>query len=278
MTYKILFSNIGYAKGISGSLRQHIEFFGRHFYCTVPVQEQVLTQLRTIIEFEDPDLCCFIEIDSGSFHSAQFNQMEALLDDRYSFHDIADKYGHQSFLGQLPMHQGKSNALLGKQALPFKRLYFRNGTKRLIYDVTLPPEIFGNVHVFFAHFSLRKKIRARQFEEVRQIILDTPGETIFLADFNISQGFSELAPLLATEDLVVLNKESDPTFTFSRRRLALDLCLCSRSLASHINLRIIPQPFSDHAALLVDVKSSLERDHIKEVSTKKETGNTELAG
>ncbi|MCF8496254.1 MAG: endonuclease/exonuclease/phosphatase family protein [Alphaproteobacteria bacterium] len=253
MSYKILFSNIGYAKGINGSLRQHLDFFGRHFYCAVPVQEQVLAQLKAIIKAENPDLCCFVEIDSGSFHSAQFNQIEALLDDLYSFHDIADKYGHRSFVGRLPLHRGKSNALLAKHALNFERLYFRNGTKRLIYNVTLPSEIPRDIHVFFAHFSLNKRVRMRQFEEVRKIILDTSGETILLADFNIFQGFKELFPLLNTEDLIVLNKESDPTFTFSGRRLALDLCLCSRSLAARLNLRIIPQPFSDHAALLVEI-------------------------
>ncbi len=253
MSYKILFSNIGYAKGIGGSLRQHIGLFGRHFYCSVPAQEQVLAQLKKIIETENPDLCCFVEIDSGSFHSAQFNQIEALLDASYSFHDIADKYGYQSLLSRLPMHRGKSNALLAKNSLPFERLYFRNGTKRLIYNITLPPEIPGNIHVFFAHFSLNKKVRSRQFEEVRKIILDTPGETILLADFNIFQGFKELTPLLHTEDLIVMSKESDPTFTFSGRRLALDLCLCSRPLASRLSLRIVPQPFSDHSALLVEV-------------------------
>ncbi len=253
MTYKILFSNIGYAKGIDGSLHQHIGLFGRHFYCALPVQEQVLSQLKAIIETEDPDLCCFVEIDSGSFHSARFNQIEALLDDRYAFHDIADKYGYQSLLSRLPLHRGKSNALMAKHKMSFERLYFQHGTKRLVYNVVLPPEIPGDIHVFFAHFSLNKRTRMRQFQEVRQIILDTPGETIVLADFNIFGGFKELAPLLNTEDLIVLNNESDPTFAFSGRRLALDLCLCSRALAPRLNMRIVPQPFSDHAALLVEV-------------------------
>ncbi len=253
MPYKILFSNIGYAKGIDGSLRQHIGLFGRHFYCALPLQEQVLSQIKTIVETENPDLCCFVEIDSGSFHSAQFNQIEALLDDRYAFHDIADKYGYQSLLSRLPLHRGKSNALMARHELSFERLYFRHGTKRLIYNVALPPEIPGDIHVFFAHFSLNKRTRMRQFQEVRKIILDTPGETIVLADFNIFGGFRELEPILNIEDLIVLNKESDPTFTFSGRRLALDLCLCSRPLAERVKLHIVPQSFSDHAALLVQV-------------------------
>ena len=58
MSYKIFFSNIGYAKGIDGSLRQHISMAGRHFYCSLPVQEQVLAQVKALIDAEQPDLCC----------------------------------------------------------------------------------------------------------------------------------------------------------------------------------------------------------------------------
>jgi endonuclease/exonuclease/phosphatase family metal-dependent hydrolase len=244
---------MGYAKGIDGSLRQHVGYFGRHFYSAIPVQEQVLSQLKSIIVKEDPDLCCFVEIDRGSIHSAGFNQIEALLDARYAFHDIADKYGRESYLGRLPLHHGKSNALMAKQKLPFERLYFRHGTKRLIYKVLLPPENMGKIQVYFAHFSLIKSTRMRQFEEVEKIMRGAEGEIILLADFNILEGFKELKPLLKSEELIVMNKEKDFTFNFSGRRLALDLCLCTRTLASRLEIKIIEQPFSDHAALLVNV-------------------------
>lgn len=253
MTYRILFSNIGYAKGIDGSLRQHIARFARHFYSRLSVQEQVLKELNAIITLERPDLCCFVEIDSGSIQSARHNQMQPLINETYAHYDVADKYGPDSNVSQMPLHGGRSNSFMSREKLSFEKLYFKNGTKRLIYKIALPPEIPGNIHVFFTHFSLRKKIRAKQFEEVRQIILQTPGETILLADFNIFYGFKELAPLLQTENLVVLNNEKDTTFQFSGKHLALDLCLCSSSLSSRLALHIIPQPFSDHAALLVEI-------------------------
>jgi endonuclease/exonuclease/phosphatase family metal-dependent hydrolase len=253
MAYRILFSNIGYAKGIDGSLRQHIARFARHFYSRMSVQEQVLKELNAIIALEHPDLCCFVEIDSGSAQSSRCNQIQALLNETYAHHDIADKYGPNNNISRMPLHGGRSNGFLSRHDLVFEKLYFKNGTKRLIYKIALPRGIPGNIHVFFTHFSLQKKIRARQFEEVRKIILDTPGETILLADFNIFYGFKELTPLLQTEDLVVLNNEKDPTFRFSNKRLALDLCLCSKSLLPRLALRIVPQPFSDHAALLVEI-------------------------
>ena len=249
MSYKILFSNLGYAKGIDGSLRQHARLIGRHFYCALPVQEQILSQVKAIIDKEKPDLCCFVEIDSGSMHSARFNQIEALMDTEYCFHDIADKYGKESRLGRMLFHKGKSNAFLSKRDIAFERLYFRHGTKRLIYQLGA----VDGVTILFAHFSLSRKVRIKQFEEVRQLVKNIAGEVVILADFNIMGGFRELAPLLEGGDLCVLNKEDAHTFTFHKHRLVLDLCICSKGLADKLKLQIIPQPFSDHAALLVEI-------------------------
>lgn len=249
MSFKILFSNLGYAKGIDGSLWAHVKGFGRHFYCRIPIQKTVLTQVKNIIMQEQPDLCCLIEIDQGSFHSAYFNQLQDLIDEEYRFFDISNKYGDQSLLRYLPSHKGNSNAFISKVELPFERFYFSNGTKRLIHRIELP----NNRFVFFAHFSLNKAIRAKQFEETNALLRQCTGEVILLADFNILGGFSELKPLLEGTGLSVLNNESDHTFTFHRRRLALDLCIGSKDLLSQMKLKIIPQPFSDHAALLVEL-------------------------
>lgn len=249
MAYTILFSNIGYAKGIDGSLKQHVFRFGRHFYAGRSVQEQVLSQLKSIIALESPDLCCFVEIDQGSIHSAYVNQIRHLLDDDYRFYDIYDKYGENSFWSRLPLHKGKSNAFMAKTEIEFKRLYFEHGTKRLIYALDLP----GNIRLFFAHFSLQKEVRIRQFEEVRRLVDEVPGEVMIMADFNIMEGFSELDVLLEKSGLKILNNEKEFTFTFHRRQLVLDLCLCSEALVARSGLEIIKQPYSDHAALLVKI-------------------------
>ncbi len=249
MKRKILFSNIGYARGIDGTLWQHVCRFSRHFYLGVPTQKEVLGQLRRIIDDEKPTLCCLVEIDQGSLHSTYFNQLEALVDEHYQYHDIADKYGENSMLGRMPLHIGKSNAFLSHEKFPFERLYFTHGSKRLIYHLTLPEDL----HVYFAHFSLQSKVRAKQFREFNRLVRKTEGDVIILADFNIMQGFKELEPLLHDTNLKVLNKEDEHTFTFHKYKWALDLCLCSENLLDRISLRVIPQPFSDHAALLVEV-------------------------
>lgn len=255
MPRRIFFSNIGYAKGIDGTLWQHFCRAGRHLYCSVPLQQQVLGQLRAILSEKRPDICCLVEVDRGSLHSAYYNQMDFLLQDTdYPFHDIADKYGVNNWLSRMPLHRGKSNAFLSRQELPFERLYFAKGSKRLIYKIQME----GNICLFFAHFSLNGAIRQLQFQELNRHIRTCPGEVMVMADFNIMQGFSELAPLLEGTDLKILNDEKNHTFRFHRRALALDLCLCSESLAARTRLSIIPQPFSDHAALLADIADTHE--------------------
>lgn len=248
MSYKIFFSNIGYAKGIDGTLWQHLGRMHRHVYCGMTPQQQVLSQLKSIIGTEQPDLCCLVEVDRGSFHSSYYNQLSALLDDDFVHHDIADKYGDNNLLGRVPLFQGKSNAFISKEPLDFQRLYFKRGSKRLIYRIMLP----GNIALYFAHFSLQEKVRALQFAELRDFMELHDGEAIILADFNIMQGFKELRPLLDRTDLMVLNDETQHTFRLYNKRWTLDLCICSQSLAERLRLKIIPQPYSDHAALLVE--------------------------
>ncbi len=248
MPFSVLFSNIGYARGIDGTLWQHMRRFSRHFYCSIPLQQQVLMQLKSIINSSRPDICCFVEIDEGSVHSARFNQIKYLTDDDYRHFDIADKYGPGNWLAGLPLHFGKSSAFMSRASYPFEKLYFTTGSKRLIHRVALP----NGVMLYFTHFSLQKKVRQKQFSELRKLIDDQGVPVIIMADFNIMQGFAELTPFIDGTDLVILNDEKEPTFRLHRITKALDLCICSKSIADKMQLKIIQQPFSDHAALLVE--------------------------
>lgn len=247
---KILFSNLGYARGIDGSLWHHVSRIGRHFYCTVSPQQLVLTQLKEVMNKEEPDLCCFVEIDKGAMHSSYFNQMDALRDESYCFHDLSNKYGENYWLSRLPFHGSKCNGFLAKHNFKFEKLFFKAGRKRLIYRMVLP----DNVVVYFAHFSLQNQVRIHQFEELGELIKQDGRPTIVLADFNIFQGFSEIAELLNNAGLRLLNRDNEYTFRFHKRQSILDLCLASDSIADRIDLRIIPQPYSDHAALFLEMR------------------------
>jgi len=40
---------------------------------------------------------------------------------------------------------------------------------------------------------------------------------------------------------------------FCGSRHILDLCICTQGISKHASLKIIPQPYSDHAALMPTV-------------------------
>jgi endonuclease/exonuclease/phosphatase family metal-dependent hydrolase len=246
---KILFSNLGYATGINGSLRHHARKAFRHVFQTQKMQSQVLIQFRKIMEDTEPDLCCLVELDRGSLHSGYFNQIEALVSPSYPNYDITNKYGPNSRFANLLFHKGKSNGFLSKVSHPFSCLYFQNGTKRLVYRLQLTPILA----LFFAHFSLNRRTRAKQLLEVCEFVRHEIGDVIIFGDFNIFTGFQELGPLLADANLELINVPGEPTFRFHRWRHTLDLCLATPSLARRLRLSVIDQTFSDHDALLLEI-------------------------
>lgn len=248
---RILFSNLGYARGINGALKHHLLYAHRNFYCTATAQNKVLQQLKALLTHENPDLCCFVEIDQGSFSSGGLNQLTTLVNQQYAHAHIANKYSPSSRLSTFFLTKGKSNAYLSKQNYPHQLLYFSHGYKRLIYRIQVEPRLT----LFFAHFSLNKLVRAQQLRDMKILMRAETEEVILFGDFNILTGFSELDVLLQDTPYVLLNRPDQPTFTFHRKRLVLDLCICSPGIASRAALKIIPQPYSDHAALLLELST-----------------------
>jgi endonuclease/exonuclease/phosphatase family metal-dependent hydrolase len=247
---RILLSNLGYARGFSGALAGHAGFLHRHVWCSPRVQRRVLSHFRSLMQRAKPDLCCLLEIDTGSFTSAGVNQLAELESPDYPFSDAENKYLETSPLRKIAFTRGKSNGLIARREYPFRKLYFGCGTKRLIYQVELP----GGVTLFFTHFSLTQDIRARQLMEMAELVARADGEVMLLGDFNVLQGLHELSPLLAHTGMKLMNDANIPTFIFHRRHLTLDLCLCSPSLAARTQVEVVPQSYSDHAALLIEIR------------------------
>jgi endonuclease/exonuclease/phosphatase family metal-dependent hydrolase len=246
---KILFSNLGYARGISGKLSHHAFYLLRHLYCSRSAQNKTLIQLNTLIARENPDICCFVEIDKGSFNSAGMNQLDGLTNSKYTFSHIENKYGVDSPLRSFFITKGKSNGFMAKRDFHYERLYFRHGIKRLIYKIHLSE----NVALFFTHLSLNKSVRLTQLQEVFGLMREARGEAILLGDFNLLSGLGELDPLLDQSGFILLNQVDTPTFLFHKRRLVLDVAICTRGIAARSSLKVVPQPYSDHAALVLDI-------------------------
>lgn len=248
--FKILLSNVGYARGINGCLGHHMRYAHRHIFCPEDVQREVMNQLASLIAEEDPDICCLVEIDNGKLTSSNFSQLEALVNKDYAYFDIENKYGKTSLLRSLIFTKGKSNAFIAKANYEHEKVYFDYGVKKLIYKI----KIKEGLTLFFAHYSLNKSVREKQILQTDALIESTPGEVIVLGDFNVLSGLQELTPLLEGKELLLMNDAEQPTFTFHKRELVLDLCLCSKEIAQRTELRVIPQPYSDHAALIATVR------------------------
>jgi endonuclease/exonuclease/phosphatase family metal-dependent hydrolase len=233
--YRIFFSNLGYIRGIDGSLWAHIRHFGRHFYMKSRSRSKVANLLNDVVISVDPYLCCFVEVEDRE-------------DFRFVSHphySIVQKYG-PTLVSRLPFHQLKSNGFFAKEELPFQIHHFANGVKKLIYQVDLP----DNISVIFTHFSLNRAVRQRQFDEICTLITRLKKSVILLGDFNIFNGFDELKPLTDL-GLILKNKKDRHTFLFHTQKHVLDLCLCSPDIEARVDLSIIEQEFSDHDGLLV---------------------------
>lgn len=249
--WRILLSNIGYARGIGGSALDHSRYFYRYLWCSPATQLAALGHLREIIMREQPDVCCLIEIDQGSLNTGWVDQIQHLIHAEYGYFDVENKYGRRSILRRMPVSDGKSNAFLAREPLAFEKTFMSAGVKRLVYRIRLR----DGLHLIFAHFSLRYGRRRLQFQQLAKLVAETEGDVIVMGDFNIFRGHVEIQPLLEATGLKLLEAaEGVPTFRFSDREMVLDLCMVSPGLAEASRVRVIEQPFSDHNALLLDVK------------------------
>ncbi|MBW3001667.1 endonuclease/exonuclease/phosphatase family protein [Candidatus Woesearchaeota archaeon] len=231
---KILLFNMGYGLGLDGSKKDYALKWYRYLHCPNSVKENVLKGIKQLIKSKNPDLCCLIEIEGA--HADYFNKDQP-------YYDITNKYGSKSVLSRLPAFRTKSNAVFSKKKLPIKRHYFKNGTKKLIYEVSLPK----GITLLMTHFSLAKNTRKKQFAEIMKLIKD---KTILCGDFNIFAGLQEIEPLLKKANLKIINKTG--TFPAHNPKKALDLFLCTKNIKVK-SCKTINKKLSDHLPVLLEI-------------------------
>lgn len=238
--YKILLSNVGYCTGLNGSYLNYILRCHRYFYRPQKAEKQVLKTLKKIIDQEHPDLCCLIEIED--VHA------KALKNSTYQYVEFDNKYGQKSLLRKLPIFSKKGNGYLAKENYSCEKHFFKNGTKKIIYEIKLDSKI----SVFMAHFSLNAKTRAKQFKEMKQLVKDTP-DVIICGDFNIFGGFRELKPLLEDKRLRIVNTKNDKTFPAHCPKKVLDIFIVSKNIKVN-RFNVLQDQFSDHLPVILEFK------------------------
>ena len=230
--------NLGYATGLDGSMRSYLTQWYRYIYTPRRIIRQVRQSIYGLMHRENPDVCCFVEIHRRHGFVPHPHA--------YTSH-IDNKYGRFSLLRLLPFFRDNCNGFLSHQPLHFRKRYFKNGSKKLIYDIDL-----GNgMALLLMHFSLRRDTRKRQCRELRQMLKDRPN-VILCGDFNIFRGTGELHALAEACNLNIVNARM-PTFPAAHPRRALDLFLCPKSL-SHVSAQVMRDvQVSDHLPVLLEM-------------------------
>ena len=149
---------------------------------------RILKKVANMIKRENPDVCCFLEVNKGALNRAFVNQIkELLLFTKYPFFDMEKKYARNSVFRYLPFFSSNCNGFLAKKKFEAHKYFIKKSAKGLIYEILLNDKI----SLFFAHFSVWNWIRKSQYEQISKIILERKNDgigIILCGDFNLFWG------------------------------------------------------------------------------------------
>jgi endonuclease/exonuclease/phosphatase (EEP) superfamily protein YafD len=238
--FRILLLNVGYATALDGSIKDYLLRFYRYLYTSREIIRRVRQAIYTLLERESPDVCCFVELRK---HKACVPHLHA-----YECSDVDNKYGQESVLRRLPFFRNNCNGFYAKAELPFTKAYFKSGTKKLIYDIQVRPDL----SLLIVHFALKAETRRRQCAELKEII-GTRRNVIVCGDFNIFRGAGELQDLADACDLQIVSPQT-ATFPSARPSKTLDLFLCPRAMGS-VSARVMHGvKASDHLPVMLEMQ------------------------
>ena len=213
---------------------------------------RILKKVGNIIKRENPDICCFLEINKGALNRALVNQMKELSSlVKYSFSDTEVKYSVNSILRYLPFYSSNCSGVLAKKKFGLKKYFLRKSAKGLVYEIFLNDKI----SLFFAHFSLWNWARLSQYDAISKIILDRESEgrdVILCGDFNLFWGHEDFQKFVKSCNLNVVNTASDKTFPAYQPKQVIDLFLVSKWVKVK-NLKILHGQFSDHLPVMLEI-------------------------
>ena len=236
---KVLLLNLGYESGLNGSWYDYVVHVLRYLHTPTEITKEVDEVLENMILREQPDICCFLEIHSNT----------ALVKDlrQYSEHNISNKYGLHSLLRWLPFFSDNCNGFFCKKEVPYRKLYFRHGAKKLIYEL----EVADDLSLIMCHFSLTHIQRAEQFAELEAIIKKRK-RVIIGGDFNIFGGTKELQKLMLDCNLKLMNNKA--TFPAVHPNKTFDLFLASENVKITRCETVNNFRGSDHLPVILELK------------------------
>lgn len=233
---KLLLLNLGYCSGLDGSMHDYVFHGPRYLHTPSRIAAAVENAVMQLVHTEEPDICCFLEMHKKS----------ALVKDLREFpcHDVEDKYGMKSLLRCLPFFRDNCNGFFARTDVPYAKRFFRKGTKKLIYELSI-----GDATLLMCHFSLSPAVRAKQFRELESMI-GSRTKVILCGDFNIFHGTGELHELMSVCNLTSVRHS--PTFPSIHPKRTLDLFLCTPDI--HVTRCETVQSFhgSDHLPVVLE--------------------------
>lgn len=244
-TLRILLFNVGYCTEIDGSLKSYLKSSYRYLYNPKKITTNAYAGLHNLIAEQNPDLCFFAEVRP--------NVQKMTQSASYSFSMVDNKYGRHSILSVLPFFRKNCNGVLSKTAITHRKRYFKNGTKKLIYELTLED---GTV-LLFAHFSLMAHTRKKQFKELEDIIGNRKN-VVLCGDFNTLSHPDELLKFAKRAGLRIVNPKWEATYPTAHPKKDLDLFLCSRTIRLRTIHVLHDVRLSDHLPVVLEMKIGTE--------------------
>lgn len=245
---KILFYNLGYGRGITGSWGSYVRKGSSLLYQKTTAQQRTLNGVINLVLTESPDVFTYAEISLGSFRNQYFNQHEYLnyhLSDNHAG-SSASKYG-ESVFSSLPFHLGNGNGALSFVPADISTHYLKKSRKKLIIIVKTQ-----EVTIFSVHLPLVSADRRAQLEELVELVNECVGDVVVCGDFNIFGGINELE-YIVTHTNMQLAGERVYTFPSHSPKIELDVFLyrfCDEQKKP--TFKVIESTLSDHLPILLE--------------------------
>lgn len=217
---KILFYNLGYCRGITGSFKSYVKNSAALAYHTEKSQRKVLDEVLSVVHAEQPDVFAYAEVSLGALRNQRFNQHSYLKQQlsQMQAESSASKYG-KSVFRTLPFHAGNGNGAVSFVPAVMKQHYLQRSRKKLV--VIIETEL---ATIFSVHLPLVSADRKAQLAELVELVNECEGDVVVCGDFNIFGGMSELEYVLSATNLQVAG-ERERTYPSHNPRIELDVFL-----------------------------------------------------